>query len=70
MPLVTFRQPLAISLKTEYFSKGSWKQGTLNFAHFDICEEVKRKDRPWSNMYDPFQKCPPTKDVGYFFIYW
>lgn len=67
VPLLTFRQPLSISIKTEYFNKGSWNPGMLNFAHFDICEELKRDDRSWSSMYAPFKKCPPIKNVGFFF---
>lgn len=65
VPLISLRQPLSISIKTEYFTKGSWQPGVLNFAHYDICEEIKRKDRSWSSMYEPFTKCPPNKNVGY-----
>lgn len=64
VPLVTLRQPLSINLKTEYFNKGIWNPGMLNFAHFDICEEIKRNDRSWSSLYDPFKKCPPTTNVS------
>lgn len=67
LPLITLRQPLSITATTEYFDKGSWKSGMANFAHINICEELKRTDRSWSSMYAPFKKCPPTKGVSYLY---
>lgn len=65
VPLISLRVPLSIKIHTEYFNLGIWKPGVLNYAHYDICEEMKKKDRPWSSLYVPFKECPPNKNVGY-----